>query len=273
MKDKIYFIDETVFEKDTELLKGNFGKDYFLNIIDGGREAKVFVYQLSKFLISEKFPLLGTDETINGKDYIPIYSENYFKGKEYFLNNFSVTSDTIFKNPDPYIKNLHYCYYHAEPISGKNGWEYYEHSYPNIINKKTIADYGFFAGILFEFKQLQKKYSTLFKDFEKNCPLELPVKKKAYTAPDFALFCSIVNQCNIIEYDHKAKDDYCKLVSEYFNLVCPLNTRKEFSARMDIKKTDVHLKKVIDLILPQIHNRTEREKILQYINNKTKMYT
>jgi hypothetical protein len=181
MKDKNYRIDETAFQA-KERLKNRFGKTYFINVTDKDKEAKVFVFELGEFFITENFPLKSSDQTINGKQYIPIYVENYIKGQEYFLSNYHVTSDTLFRDSNPYIQILHNCFFHAEPISGKNGWEYYETTFPIVISKKVVADYGFFAGILFELKQLQKKYSTLFKDFEKNCSLELPANNhKTYS--------------------------------------------------------------------------------------------
>jgi hypothetical protein len=181
MKDKNYRIDETAFQE-KERLKNRFGKTYFINVTDKDKEAKVFVFELGEFFITENFPLKSSDQTINGKQYIPIYVENYIKGQEYFLSNYHVKSDTLFRDSNPYIQTLHNCFFHAEPISGKNGWEYYETTFPIVISKKVVADYGFFAGILFELKQLQKKYSTLFKDFEKNCPLELPANNhKTYS--------------------------------------------------------------------------------------------
>ena len=177
MKEGHFLIDEAAF-KDKEGLWKKFGKSYNISVTHKGKEAKVFVFELGEFLISEKFPLLGSKKTIKGKTYIPIYVENYIKGQDYFQKNFSFTSDTLFKNPDQIIKNLHNCFYHAEPIKKKCGWEYYESNYPNIISENAVAEFGFYAGILFEFKEFKDKYSTLFKDFEKNCPLELPANNE-----------------------------------------------------------------------------------------------
>jgi hypothetical protein len=281
MKDKNYFIDETAFQE-KERLKNRFGKTYFINVTDKDKEAKVFVFELGEFFITEKFPLKSSDQTINGKEYIPIYVENYIKGQEYFLSNYHVKSDTLFRDSNPYIQILHNCFFHAEPISGKNGWEYYETTFPIVISKKVVADYGFFAGILFEFKQLQKKYSTLFKDFEKNCPLELPAnnhKKHSETkngklqAPDIALFCRIVEHSKTMKrgYDEKYQK-FCMKVCQKFSLPYTDRVRQNFKdAEPELKETDKKFIKIEEHILPNLPIEAKR-KIDQYIKGKIKLY-
>lgn len=262
MKEGHYFIDETAFQK-KENLRDKFGKTYNISVTDKGTEAKVFVFELGEFLISENFPLLWTDKTINGKTYIPVYVENYIKGQEYFQKTFFVTSDTLFKNPDPFIKNLHYCFYHAEPIKKKYGWEHYEESYPIIISENAVAEYGFYAGILFEFKEFKDKYSTLFKDFEKNCPLELPANNhKTYSHREHILANKFKAKVNI-EKEKTASEWKAErgnnAKNQYYTVIYSKNA-KNYKA-----PTVKELKNVIELL----EDFPEAQKIA--INNKEQL--
>ena len=170
-----YYIDRTFFDSDTafQLEKIKFGKGLNYNVSDKGYTAKVYVLELGKILCNNAFPLIGTTETLNGKTLIPVYVEGFKRGREYFNSEFAISPDTLYRNTDTYLKSLHHCYFHAEPRGGKHCWVYYKETYPFQFNEGTINEYGFFAGVLYEVDELQRKHPRLFATFDK-CERNLP---------------------------------------------------------------------------------------------------
>lgn len=96
-------------------------------------------------------------------------------------------------------------------------------------------------------------------------------KEGVLLAPVVKLFCALVHQSNINIRGEESAEDFCKSVCKQFNLPYPLNTRKYFNQEADIKAKDKNLKKVKELILPQIPEK-ERIIIEEYINSKIKMF-
>jgi hypothetical protein len=93
------------------------------------------------------------------------------------------------------------------------------------------------------------------------------------SAPSIRLFCSIVHQAEIlIKGFDESSESYIEKVCKKFNIEAnPKKARQYFNPELDIKKTDKNLKRVIELILPNIPGET-KNKIETFINNKTKMY-
>jgi hypothetical protein len=168
-----FFIDISFFDKDPiyKLEKQRFGKGLSYTVKDNGYVANVYVLELGKVLHSQAFPLQGVTETLNGSKFIPIYVDAYKEGRAYFNSEFAVSVDTLYRNPEDYLKNLHHCYYHAEPLKGQHGWRYYKSSYPFMIHEKAIREYGFYAGVIYEVEELKKRHPQLFSDFRNLCGL------------------------------------------------------------------------------------------------------
>lgn len=164
-----FHIDEDYF--DTELSKKmqqRLGESYFINIIDNEFTFPVYTYELGTILLNKSFPLIGGG-TFDGTAFQQVYVDAFRKGREYFIKEFSIDAKTLYNNAELYVQNLHECYYHKEPTKRKNGWIKYETSCPILIHNKAITEYGFFAGILFELKELQNKHPIVFKDFKFKC--------------------------------------------------------------------------------------------------------
>jgi hypothetical protein len=174
MEDLYYTIDETYFEKDLMYItrKESFGKGFTISLTDNEYKAKVFNFRLGIFLCSDAFKLFNSNETLRGKQFGKNYIEGYKKGREYFNTEYGLSNDTLYKSSKEYLRNLHHCYYHYEPITQMEGWEYYILYFPIILNRKIIEQYGFFSGILHEFEELRLKHKTLFETFfEKECSI------------------------------------------------------------------------------------------------------
>jgi hypothetical protein len=180
---KHYWVDTEAFFENNETFKLEtlaFNKGMGFTLNHNGYKAKIYVLELGKILTSEKVPIFKSSETFNGVELATAYVNGYKKGREYFKNEFGLTPNVFFNNPEPYIKNLHHCYYHKEPVTGKNGWIYYLNTYPDLFTEDKIEDYGFAAGIFFEIDELKKKYAYIFKDFETLCGLH-EMKQDAHT--------------------------------------------------------------------------------------------
>jgi hypothetical protein len=166
---KHYSIDIERFFGQNETLKlerAAFNKGMGYTINHNGYKAQIYVLELGKVLTSDKVPVFKSEETFNGIKLAPLYIEGYKQGREYFKNEYGVSPDTLFGNAESYVKNLHYLYFHKEPVTGKNGWIYYRNTYPFLFTEDKITNYGFAAGVFFEIEELKKKYPYLFRDFE-----------------------------------------------------------------------------------------------------------
>jgi len=157
---KNYNIDLKFFKNDPTYYfeKERFGKSFFYNVSYKGYEAKVYVFELYKILSNESFPLFGKKETLNGLSLIPIYIEDFKKGKEFFKSKYTVSTEILFQNINEYVKTLQTCYCHKEQGQGKRGWCWYSWNYPIIFNDEKIKEYGYFAGIISEIDELKEHY-------------------------------------------------------------------------------------------------------------------
>jgi hypothetical protein len=102
---------------------------------------------------------------------------------------------------------------------------------------------------------------------------DLPKANNTIKAPAIALFCSIVHQSGLIEIGFdESRDNFCKRISEHFNLgITSDRVRQNFTVVIDFKVNDKNLKKIRELIFPNI-NSQEKEKLETFINNKLKLY-
>lgn len=219
---KIYSIDLEFFKNDPTYYfeKERFGKSFFYNVSYKGYDAKVYVFELYKILSNESFPLFKKNETLNGLSLIPIYIEGFKKGKEFFKNNYKVSTEILFLNINEYVKTLQTCYCHKEQRQGKRGWCWYKWNYPIIFNDEKIKEYGYFAGIISEIDELKENY-TQFKVIGQ-CEHHLPpqqteTKTEQETENDFTL--STIEDW-LFEFKEKMNEaDYKNLVSalkQYF---------------------------------------------------------
>jgi hypothetical protein len=225
MNHAMYFLNVGLFQRnfvdEIEVRLFNDGK-LKCNVkgVDGYL-AKVYVLHLWKILTSKQLPLKSV-ETLNGVQFINTYVEAFKKGSEYFVNEFSVTKETLFQS-DTYLKNLHYCYYHSEPINGKVGWNFYEKNYPVIIHEKAMKDFGFFAGVIFEVELLRKKYPLPFNDFDA-CELLHLMNETSMTLPDFTNFKTLSDLTDNNEHFKKLRAD----LETKLNTAAKFITKKEF---------------------------------------------
>lgn len=90
--------------------------------------------------------------------------------------------------------------------------------------------------------------------------------------PEFALFCSIVNESRLLEMVDEGKASFCSRVKERFAIPAnPKQARKIFNPNMDVKANCKKLKKVEELILPYL-NDADKQRIQAFINGKTNLY-
>lgn len=150
--------------------EGFHNDGYRFRVIYNGFSANVFSPEMQLIITGENLPIILNENHWKPGLFDKEYVESYKSGSEYFKKTFSITNDTLYNNADVFIKNLHQCYYHKEPIKKEFGWTFWQTHYPVIVNKKTVSEYGFYAGILNEMEELKGNFPALFKNFQFNCP-------------------------------------------------------------------------------------------------------
>lgn len=149
------------------------------SVSDDGVEAPVYVMQLVCVLESTKVPIEGSKKTFNGKKFISFYVQGFKEGVQYFMANHNVSNDVLYSNSEQYIKDLHVCYFHNDPITNnKKGWNWYQQNYPITISNEHVKKFGFYAGIISELEKMKLKFPALFRNFKYKCELEQKGKKK-----------------------------------------------------------------------------------------------
>lgn len=147
--------------------------------------------------------------------------------------------------------------------------------YKNNILRGLDLEYNFIYSPNADTKWLNENsqiYSyTLFKfrEWIVNGKKQLTPK---INGPTIALFCSIVNQCGVLNQDFdESSEKFIKRVSETYNLESnPNKVRQYFKTIMDIKRNDKHLKIIKSEILPSLP-MAEQTKIIEFLESR-KLY-
>jgi len=164
--------------------------------------AKVFLPLLAYIFSCEKIPFTDFDKSkslFNGKPFLKYYIESYQRGKSDFEKGFKLSPDTLYRNPEAYVRNLHHNYFHAKVIgtvtrTENNGWCYWKNEIPLLINKGIIAEIGYYSAFIASVWELAEIHPKLFASFDK-CEHSTPPQQtetkteqpKKFIANEFAL--------------------------------------------------------------------------------------
>lgn len=112
------------------------------------------------------------------------------------------------------------------------------------------------------------KKDYLLNDFLKACLTVIealpPEECKEAKAPVIALFCSLMNESQlIVKGETESIEKYCTRICNHFNFTYKVRVSKGFYGSWN----DSNLQKVKELILPQI-GELSREKILEFLDKK-----
>lgn len=137
--------------------------------------AKVFLPLLAYIFNCEKIPFTDYDKSkslFNGKPFLKYYIESYQRGKSDFEKDFKLSPDTLYRNPEAYVRNLHHNYFHAKVIgtvtrTENNGWSYWKSEMPFLINKGIIAEIGYYSAFIASVWELAEIHPKLFASFDK----------------------------------------------------------------------------------------------------------
>jgi hypothetical protein len=192
-----YDIEAIRKKADYVYVKNNIGESKGMDITDTrkGIKAKVFVPELAYIFFtrnkiqyteskSKKLNLKGVDtqkeiKYFDGSKFMEYYTEAYRKGEEDFEKDFGVNKDTLYgANAKQYVSDIHYNYFHADIKSNDcTGWNHWRKTFPYIITKEVIAEYGYYSGFIGKVWSLATKHPKLFTDLDK-CELREHAKKE-----------------------------------------------------------------------------------------------
>ena len=116
----------------------------------------------------------------DGWRFMQYYTDAFKNGEQDFEKAFGVSTNTLYATAKQYVMNIHNHYYHATiigPVTIGEGWIHWRKTYPRIITKKTIAEYGYYAGFIAKVFDLATKHPQLFRDYD-NCALREHNKAK-----------------------------------------------------------------------------------------------
>lgn len=133
---------------------------------------KIFTPELSALFSTEeiivKNKVTGENKTINGFDLFKLYKTSFNEGQKYFDENYNVPPKIIYgENADAYIQDLHDNYFHVRHSGANEGWVFVKKFYPIFLSNEGISKHGYYAGIVCQVDEQVKKYSAIFKTFEK----------------------------------------------------------------------------------------------------------
>ncbi len=147
-------------------------KDGFIPVRDeDGETIKIYSRWIIDIILQEKVRVkkieTGTEELVNGFDYLKDYIKGYHEGVSYFRKEYGISSEAFYKS-DKYIPDLQNIYFISKQDDGSNGLESIKNSvYPVVFNHASIRNFGYKSGIVRGVEELKEKYPVSFKDFEK----------------------------------------------------------------------------------------------------------
>jgi len=186
------------------------------NINDENNTASVYNPSLFIFLTEKDIPVINlkTNEetTINGTDYLKTYIQGFNEGTQYFNREYA--------NPEKYIDDIHFNYFHAIQPEGLIGWQDIKNFRPTL-NNEFIKIIGYYSGIVSEVRRVIKKYPMTFQNFDN---YKKEVLKKELPEVKFAIeginIPSLVNSLQQHHY-HYFDESYYDSVLNWFNGVPP----------------------------------------------------
>lgn len=97
------------------------------------------------------------------------YKAGFKAGVEYFIQNHTVSNDTLYGiTGKDYKRNLHNLYYHHTELKREGGWRLFLIGFSHRFNSVDIYRYGYYAGIVSQLELVKSKHSSIFHDFEKH---------------------------------------------------------------------------------------------------------
>lgn len=206
-KELMPFVHSSYFDNDNfKLNQELYNKGKFeVNIQNEGHSAQIFEPHLHSILTSKNIPIGRTNETFDGTRFQKPYVKGFQKGKEYFVSHYP--EKLFFTNPDNYVKSLHVCYFHKEPINRKKGWNFWETHYPINLSDKIAEEYGFFSGVIRELKYMMDSPAGDFINFENRCIVGTGLKPLSNSEEIFAHKYKVATK----EAEYRSGEDWLKL--------------------------------------------------------------
>lgn len=188
--------------------------------------AKVFLPLLAYIFNCEKIPFTDYDKSkslFNGKPFLKYYIESYQRGKSDFEKDFKLSPDTLYRNPEAYVRNLHHNYFRAKVIgtvtrTENNGWSYWKSEMPFLINKGIIAEIGYYSAFIASVWELAEIHPKLFASFDK-CEHSTPPQKTDQENPQSNTETHTEKYLCEFEDAFNSKADYLKaieIINSYF---------------------------------------------------------
>jgi len=141
-----------------------------LRIIRNDHSAPIYTPELAVILQTREIKAYNEYKNcidfVDGTTFINSFMKGFVEGEKYFKENYGTSGDHLYGiNSEEYIRELHDQYYHKGRRNRLSGWVYAKRSFPVIIRHKTIAEYGYYTGIIDCVEVLKYNHTHLFNKY------------------------------------------------------------------------------------------------------------
>lgn len=124
-----------------------------------GQSVKIYTPELALILLSKEIPVPKQNAVLRYPDCLKTYIEGYNKGVSEFKSEYSPNSG----------KDLHVLYFHRGYNNRNLGWNHMENSYPQIVSRQAIHDFGYYSGLISALDDMNRKHPHTFESFFDPC--------------------------------------------------------------------------------------------------------